>query len=227
MSDRTFDRLIVPFVLAVTAAANAFAFSPRFIGRASFVWVLVGPLALLGALSLYRMYRDGTLLDLFRVRQGDVTFGVVSALALGLAVFLARAQALSPGSSADAWLLRIYLHLGKVPDDRATYAMLAFGVLLAALLDELVWRGLVQQVLEERLGVKKGWLLTAGLYGLAYLPTMWMLKMPPAGLNPLLPALAVFTGTVWGFLAGRVQRLPPVLLSHALFLFAFGLSYRL
>lgn len=227
MSERTFDRLIVPFVLAVAAATHAFAFSPRFIGQPLFVWILVGPLSLLAGLSVFRMYRDGTLLDLFRVRQGDVTVGVVSAAALGLAVFLARAQVFSPGTPADAWLLRIYFHLGKVPDDRAGYAVLAFGVLLAALLDEIVWRGLVQQVLEEKFGVKRGWLFTAALYGLAYLPTMWMLRMPPAGLNPLLPALAVLTGTVWGFLAGRVQRLPPVLLSHALFMFAFGLSYRL
>jgi membrane protease YdiL (CAAX protease family) len=221
------DRLIVPVVLAIVAAANAIAFSPRFIGQPHFVWVLVVPYLLLAAVALYRMDRDGTMLDLFRARQGDVTLGVGSALGIGLGVFLARAQVLTPGTSADAWLLRLYLHIGKLPDHRGAYALVAVGFLLAALLEEVVWRGMVQQVLEERLGVRKGWLLTALLYAASYLPVMWMLRMPPAGLNPLLPAAALFCGTIWGFVAGRTQRLPPVLLSHALFAFAFGLQYRL
>jgi membrane protease YdiL (CAAX protease family) len=221
------DRVIVPLVLAVLAAAQAFAFSPRFAGQSSFVWVLVVPYLIFAGVALYRMDRDGTLLELFRVRAGDVSIGVGTTLGIGLAIFAVRSQVMPAGSASDAWLLRLYLHLGKTPDDRSTYAMIAAAFLLVALLEEITWRGLVQQVLEERLGVKLGWLLTAGLYGLSYVPTLWMLRMPPAGLNPLLPAAALFCGTVWGFLAGRMQRLPPVLLSHALFTFAFGLQYRL
>lgn len=221
------DRAIVPLVLAVMAAANAFAFSPRFAGQSSFLWVLAVPYLVFAGVALFRMDRDGTLLDLFRVRAGDVSIGVGTTLGIGLAVFAVRTQVMPPGSAADAWLLRLYLHLGKTPDDRATYAMVAAAIVAVALLEEITWRGLVQQVLEERLGVKKGWLLTAALYALAHVPTLWMLRMPPAGLNPLLPAAALFCGTIWGFLAGRMQRLPPVLLSHALFTFAFGLQYRL
>jgi uncharacterized protein len=221
------DRAIVPLVLAVMAAANAFAFSPRFAGQLTFVWVLAVPSLVFAAIAIYRMDRDGTLLELFRVRAGDVSIGVGTTLGIGLAIFGVRSQVMPAGSPADAWLLRLYLHLGKTPDDRSTYALVAVAFLVVALLEEITWRGLVQQVLEERFGVKKGWLLTASLYALAYVPTLWMLRMPPAGLNPLLPAAALLCGTIWGFLAGRLQRLPPVLLSHALFTFAFGLQYRL
>ena len=221
------DRLVVPVVLMVAGLANALAFSPRFAGRPHFIGILVVAYLALAAIAIYRMHRDGTLRDLFRVRTGDIALGVGTTLGIAAAIFLFRAYALPATSPANVWLLRVYLHIGKIPDDRAAYALLAAGFIAMALLEEITWRGLVQQVIEEHLGVRRGWLLTAGLYGLAYVPTLWMLRMPPAGLNPVLPAAALFCGTIWGFLAGRIQRLPPVMLSHAVFLFAFGLQVRL
>jgi membrane protease YdiL (CAAX protease family) len=51
--------------------------------------------------------------------------------------------------------------------------------------------------------------------------------MPSVGKNPLVILAALFCGAVWGFLVARKQRLPPALLSHALFTYAMTSEFRL
>jgi membrane protease YdiL (CAAX protease family) len=88
---------------------------------------------------------------------------------------------------------------------------------LVAALEELVWRGLVMRVLTERLGWARSWVLQAGLFGLAHVPTMVLLGSPVAGPNPLIVAAGIAYSLVWGRLAMRFDRLPPALFAHALF----------
>ena len=189
--------------------------------------VLAAAYAPLVALAIWRMWRDGTLLDLFRFRSGDLTLGVGIAVFLGACCWLGRSLLAPRGSPADMLVMRIYLQLGEIPTERSTYALVALALVLIALAEEIVWRGLVQQVLEESWGVRVGWLGTAGLYALAQAPTIWLLGVPGSPRNPLLVTAALFCGVVWGFAVGRMQRLPPALLSHAAFTFALALQFRL
>ena len=50
------------------------------------------------------------------------------------------------------------------------------------------------------------WLVSVGLYALAYVPTMWALAAP-GGPNPILPLAALGAGLVWGGMARRFGRL--------------------
>jgi len=86
-----------------------------------------------------------------------------------------------------------------------------------AVAEELVWRGLVVSLLEERIGSRRAWIWAAVLYGVAHLPTAWALRDPAAGPNPLLVLAAIGCGLVWGGMARRFDRLLPSMFSHALF----------
>jgi membrane protease YdiL (CAAX protease family) len=221
------DKALPPLVLVVVSGAIAWAFSPSLAARPAVLWILAAAYAPLLALALYRMWRDGTLLDLFRFRSGDLTLGVGIAVLLGAACWLGRTVIAPRGSPADMLVMRVYLQLGEVPAERKAYALAALAVLFVACAEEIVWRGLVQQVLEERWGVRVGWLGTAALYALAHAPTVWLLGVPGGGKNPFVVMTALFCGVVWGFLVGRMQRLPPAILAHAALAFALVMQFRL
>ncbi|MCS6900401.1 MAG: CPBP family intramembrane metalloprotease, partial [Polyangiaceae bacterium] len=149
-----------------------------------------------------------------------------TALLLGVGVVAGRQLVAPHGSPMDAWLIRLYLQLGPIPQGSARLVF-AMTIVAVAVLEEIVWRGMVQQILEEHLGVRRGWIFGAILYALAHLPTLWTLSMPPVGKNPLVLLAAFFCGAVWGFLVARKQRLPPALVSHALFTYALTSEFRL
>jgi membrane protease YdiL (CAAX protease family) len=83
-------------------------------------------------------------------------------------------------------------------------AAAALALLPILISEELVWRGLVQQVLSERLGVTPGVLLTALLYAAGLAPTR----------SPVLVAAAFVCGTIWGALRAATGRLAAPLLAH-------------
>ena len=220
------DLALIPLVLLAIAGCLTMALSPDNAARPAVLTWMLAPYVVLSMISIWRMWRDGTLLDLFKVRRGDVSLGGGVALALGACAFVFRQVVTPHGSTGEQWVMRIYLQLGEVPEARMAHIQLALSVIAIAVMEEVVWRGMVQQILEERLGVRRGWLLTAGLYALAHAPTVWLLAMP-AGKNYLVVIGALFAGTVWGFFVGRLQRLPPMMLSHALLSYFVMVQLRL
>lgn len=221
------DALLPLLAVLVTGASSALAFSDRYATRPAVLYILLASSGLLALLAFWRMWRDGTLLDLFRWRFGDVTTGFLSALGLGVGVFLGRQFVAPHDGPGNAWVARLYLQLGPLPADRTANLLFTLAILAIAVLEEIGWRGMVQQVIEERLGVRRGWVITALLYALAHAPTLWTLAMPPVGKNPLLVMVALLGGVVWGFLVARKQRLPPALLSHAMFTYGLAVQFRL
>src|SRR5262249_10221709 len=93
----------------------------------------------------------------------------------------------------------------------------AGGIAVMAIAEELVWRGLVTNLLAERLGSRTAWLYSAVLYALAHVPSMWALQSPLRALNPILPLAAARAGAVWGAMARGFGRLAPGMLAHGLF----------
>lgn len=221
------DLPIVGLVTLAVAGVVGYASTTATMASPWTVWILAGVYAVFGGLGVARMWRDGTLLDLFRWRSGDIALGFVSALLLAASVYVGRRLFVPPGSPGDFLVIRIYAQLGELPKARDAYALATLAVVLVALLEELTWRGLVQQVLEERMGHRNGWLLTTALYALAHAPTVYFFAMPGVGLNPLVVMTTLGCGLVWGFWVGRLQRLSPSLVSHVLFTSAMVLQLRL
>jgi len=212
--------------LLLTFSGIAFSFSEA---RAGSPWFWVGvsvPYVLLVGLALHKMWDEGTLIDLLTPRWGDLSIGAVSMTGLLFASWAAR-RVLSPlGSPRQAWLFRIYLQLGNPEHlQRSTgYTLLILAICIA---EEIVWRGMVLSELTQRFGRRAALPLSALAYGFAVLPTLWLLRDPIAGYNPLFITAAVGCGLIWSFLAGLVGRLTPVMISHMAFTYFTIVQFRL
>ena len=207
--------------LAVTladAAVLSYAFDPERAGRA-LVLASMGTLyAALAAVALWRLHRRGELRAVMRPLGGDLTLGAVAAAFLYGAA-MAGHLALAPrGTPREWWVARVYLQIGS-PDEVNMHLVGGFVFIVAAL-EEITWRGLVMRVLDGPFGPIRAWLLSTALFGVAHLPTLWLLRDPRAGLNPLVIAAGIGCSFIWGYLAQRTRRLPTAIFAHAFFTWA-------
>ncbi len=209
----------------VSASATALALSPLCAGRALVWGAIIGAHAGLAGLAGWRMREDGSLSERLTPRGGDFTIGVLAATALLIGSWMMRARLVPPGSVAAGWIARIYLVIGD-PNAVQRSVGLTLAVLAAAGLVELTWRGLIQTLLEERLGARWGWLATAGLFTLASTPSLVLLADTAAGLNPLFMVATGACGLTWGFLTRAMGRLWPAIFSHMTFLYFTAVQFR-
>jgi membrane protease YdiL (CAAX protease family) len=216
---------LVAIVVVVAATANALAFRDALAGTPAFFAYLVVAYLGLALLALRHFWEEGTLLERLTPRGGDVAMGAVSAMLLWLASWAARVSLTPIGTPRQAWLYRVYLQLGD-PERVQKSAWLTAALLFLAIAEEIVWRGLVLDRVTERVGSRRGWMVTTLLYALALVPTSFLLRDPVAGWNPLLPIAAVGAGLVWGFLSARVGRLTPVFVSHMAFTYFSAVQFR-
>jgi membrane protease YdiL (CAAX protease family) len=211
-------------VLAI-GLANAYAFRPQHAGTWKFWIALAIPYLALAALGVYRMYDDGTLVDRLKPRWGDLSIGAITAAVLLMASWAGRALLAPSDSPRHAWLLRVYLQIGPTEALQRSIALTTF-VLVIPVLEELTWRGLVLNELEEKVGSRRAWPLAAILYAVAHVPTIFALADPVAGPNPLLAFAALGCGLVWGFAASMTKHLPPVIFSHMVFTYFSAVQFR-
>jgi membrane protease YdiL (CAAX protease family) len=137
----------------------------------------------------------------------------------------ARAVLAPADSPRLAWLFRIYAQIGD--PDMVQRSVLYTGVLLVIVIcEELVWRSMVLDELTRRFGSRRAWPLAALCYGLTALPTLFTLRDPMAGLNPLLVTAALGCGIVWSFLASIKGRLVPVIIAHGVFTYFSFVQFR-
>jgi membrane protease YdiL (CAAX protease family) len=200
-------------VVAVVGAGAYFGFRIEHAGRPAF-WLIVGAPIVAVAIGAALWARKNELLaPWLKPKWGDFTRAFVSTGGLFAASYLA-AKVLAP-LGAQMWILRLYVQVGEEKDLQAHALVVAIVIFVMAVAEELVWRGLVISLLEERVGTRTAWIWAAGLYALAHVPTMWSLSAP--GLNPFVPMAALGCGLVWGAMARFTGRLAPGILSHALF----------
>jgi uncharacterized protein len=178
------------------------------------MWLWLGaPYLAMAAFALRRLYDDGTLGDVLRPRSGDLTIGFLIAGALYGGAWTLHHFVVRAGSPQILWLYRLALSLGSARPSPALFGLVA----LVALLEEIVWRGLVLSALADSLGTRRAWPAAAVAYALAHVPTVIVLGDPVAGPNPVLVLAAFGCGLVWSFAVSLSGRLPPVMVSHAIF----------
>lgn len=211
--------------VALVTAATAFAFRPSIAGTVWF-WVGIGvPYALLAGLALHKLWDEGTLAEVLSPRWGDFSLGFVTAALLLFASWAARALLAPAGSTRLGWLFQIYAQVG---DPDVVQRSIIFTTVLLAIVtcEELVWRSMVLSELTERFGSRRAWPLTALLYAVAAIPTLYTLRDPSAGLNPLLVTAALGCGIVWTFVASIKRRIPPVIIAHGVFTYFSLVQFR-
>jgi len=205
--------------------AMALAFRLEFAGSPWF-WLSIGiPYLALALLALRKLWNDGTLVDVLQPRWGDFSLGFVTGGVLLAASFAARAVLAPAGSTRVAWLFRIYAQVGDTDAVQRSFVYTG-ALLLIVICEELVWRSMVLSELTERFGTRRAWPLAALCYGVAALPTLFTLRVPSAGLNPLLVTGALGCGLVWSFLASIKGRLMPVVIAHGVFTYFSLVQFR-
>jgi membrane protease YdiL (CAAX protease family) len=213
---RSFASAFATAATLLVAVTSYFAFSPSNAGGLVF-WALAGgPSVALGVVAALWGVREDLLRSWMSPRWGDFTRGIVgAALFFGLAWTFARF--VTPvGSVREIWLVSLYGQIGDPQVLRAHAPLVGCAIVLASVGEELVWRGMITQVLADRFGSRTGWLGAAALYAVAYVPTMWSLRAGTA-LNPILVAAALGGGLLWGGMVRVFGGLVPSVVAHAFF----------
>ncbi|MBN1609231.1 MAG: CPBP family intramembrane metalloprotease [Polyangiaceae bacterium] len=203
--------------LVCVIAAGGLALALSFAANTLLLWLsLAGVYVVLGGLSLWRLRARAALGSMLVPRWGDLSIGAITGLLLLLGSWAVRSHLLPTGSARLGWLGQVYRSLGDPREVRQSLT-LSLLVVLVSVLEEVVWRGYVQQELGTRLSQARASMLSTVLYACVTTPAVLMLADPVAGPNPL-PALAALgCGLVWAATRAIVGRLPPVMVSHALF----------
>jgi membrane protease YdiL (CAAX protease family) len=229
---RPLAAVFVVITLVVVGAGAYFAFRPESSGTVAFWVFAAGPSLVLGTVAAAWARREDLLRDWLFPRWGDFTRGVAGA-ALFFGVAYAFTRIVAPvGSRREIWLVALY---GQIGDPRLLAAhapAIAATIAATALAEEVLWRGLVTQLLAEKVGSRMAWLWAAGLYALAYVPSAWSLRAGGASgglaaLNPVLVVVALGGGLLWGAMARGFGRLAPSVLAHALFDWAVVMMFPL
>jgi membrane protease YdiL (CAAX protease family) len=216
---------VVLLVVVATTLGNAVAFRPEWGGTWKFWLTLGGVYLALALLAVYRIWDEGIVKTVFKLKSGDFALGALIGLLLLIGTWLGRLVLTPAGSEEQAWLAYIYLMLGD-PKALQSSIVLTTTLLGIAALEEIVWRAMVLDELMQRLGDRRAWPVCALLYAVSLTPTMVTLR-GPAGLNPLLPLAALGCGLVWGFSARIFGRLPPLMVSHMVFTYFAATQFRL
>jgi membrane protease YdiL (CAAX protease family) len=102
----------------------------------------------------------------------------------------------------------------------------ALRLFVVVIREKFVWRSLVLDELTARSGTRRGWPLAALAYGVTARPTLYTLRDPVAGYNPLLVTAALGGGIVWSFFASLNGHLVPVIIAHAVFSYFSLVQFR-
>jgi hypothetical protein len=220
----------VALSVLVVGVASYFAFLPQSSGTIAF-WVMAGgPTLVLAAVAAAWAKREDLLCEWVTPRWGDFSRGVGGAILLFGVAWAMTHLATPVGSKREIWLVSLY---GQIGDPRLLQQHApAVGAAIVAVVvaEEVVWRGMVTQLLADRVGSRTGWVWAAALYALAYVPTAWSLRADAgagAGLNPALPLAAFGGALLWGGMARSFGRLTPSILAHALFDWAVVMMFPL
>ena len=179
----------------------------------------------LGAIAIASLVKNGRLRERLTPRWGDLSIGVVSAAALIVTTWAGRTLLSPRGVPRQAWLAQLYWFLGD-PTELESIKWVPWLVVLAPMLDEIVWRGWLQDRLSVVVPHGLGWVLTAGLFGLQAVPTLFTLYDSVAGPNPLLLVLAMVAGLLFSFLTHVTGRATPSMIAHAAFSYFILLQFR-
>jgi membrane protease YdiL (CAAX protease family) len=101
-------------------------------------------------------------------------------------------------------------NISKVYDTKTLLNPILISLILIFIIapaEEIFWRGFVQDILEEKFGDFKGWLLTSLLYGIIHITS----------LNFVLVIAALVCGFFWGWLFMKYKSLWISIISHSVF----------
>ena len=223
---RRFFVIVVPVLLVAIGTSMGFQES-RAGTVAGYLWA-AGPSVGMAVFALGYAWWRSELKRWMLPQWGDISRGFVSAIALFGVSFAFVKLTVHESSPSAAWIVRLYAQAGDPSELRDHVKLVAAGIVTVAVAEEIVWRGLVRSALEETLGGARAWVVSAFLYALAHLPTLWVLRDEHAGVNPMVPLAALGAGLVFGGMTRYYMgRLGPAIVAHAIFDWGVVMMFRL
>jgi membrane protease YdiL (CAAX protease family) len=219
--------LKVAVAAVLVAAAVTLAMQQSISGSPIALLALALPYAVLAVLGILYLWREGTLGEKLRPKSGDLTFGALVTVMLFFGAMAGQKFLAPHGSVREAWVMRLYLQIGDPELMQKRVIGVSLAIAAVAILEEIAWRGLIYSLVEESLGTRRAWPVTAVLYACAHLPTVVLLRDPYAGPNPLVVLAALGCGLVWGLIVARTGRLPVAIFSHAFFTWCVAVQFPL
>jgi membrane protease YdiL (CAAX protease family) len=210
-----------------TAGAVSYGFDSVRAGEASAIIGIAVTYVVLTACAIGYGLKNGLVAKWLIPGWGDITRGFACALVLFVCAFGVVKLMTMHGSPRAAWMARLYLQLGDPRPLREHQAWVGLVIALMATMEEIVWRGWAQSLLDKLVGRRYGWVAAAALYALAHLPTLWALADTMVGRNPLVVIAALGAGLVWSGMARVFGRLWPSIICHALFDWGALMMFRL
>jgi membrane protease YdiL (CAAX protease family) len=204
-------------IILIEAVCWLLAFQPARAGQSA-VWLLsCAPTIVLGLFALVRALRRGTLGAWLKPAGGDIALGVLfAAVQYGAALLVVRGV-MGPGSLGGGWLARLAHQLGDTSSLHAHPALSFLGLSLTCACEEILWRGLVMELISDRIGSRYAWVLQAIANALIYVP-MVVMTATTGMFDPILPAIALAGALLTGAITRwRGGRLPAAIVAHALF----------
>lgn len=228
MTSRSVGPAFVALAFVVIAVASAFAFAPQNAGKAGFWMLASGPTVLLAIVAALWAKREELLREWVTPRWGDFTRGVVAAALLVAAAWAFTRIALPVGSPREIWMVTLYGQIGDPRQLQAHAPFVGAVIVVTAVAEEVLWRGMVTQVLADRVGTRMAWVWAAILYAAVYVPTAWSLRAGGTGsLDPVLAVGALGAGLLWGAMARAFGRLVPGMIAHVFFDWAVVMMFPL
>lgn len=221
------NALYLAGVVLVIAVASRFAFDLSRVGTPGVFLIMGIPTVALALVGVFYAHHYGFLKSWVSVKSGDFTRGFAAAAILFGASYVFMRVVAPPESPRASWLARLYLQGGDPEVLRRNVGLVVLGIVVISIAEEVVWRGLVMALLEDLIGWSRAWMGAAVLYALAHAPTIWVLRDPVAGLNPVLVLAALGCGLVWGGMVRMYDRLLPSIFSHILFDWTVIMMFRL
>jgi membrane protease YdiL (CAAX protease family) len=210
--------LVAVAVVVVLVGVGAWlGFQPERGGTPAF-WVLVGaPTVVLASIAAWRAHKDGDLAEWLKPKWGDFSRAFFAAGLLFASAYGFARIVCATGSPREIFLVSLYGQIGDPRVLQQNAIAVGVGIVVLAIAEEILWRGAVTQLLEEKIGSSRAWIVSAALYALAHVPTMWSLRAGGGALNPIMPLAALAAGLLFGAMARRFDRLAPGIVAHALF----------
>ena len=197
-----FARFFPFFATMVVGLANAMAWRAQS-AQSSWLALTVG-WGVLTVMALYLIRREEMMRETFEIIPGDVSRGIGGA---ALAVILIALIGwlgikLPPQRAYDELRSLIFVPTGVPVEWKRALAIIAF-----AAGEEIVFRGAITLILEERFGSTRAPWVASGLYVLTTVPS----------LRPPVMLAAMVIGAVTAFLVARYRRVTLAIVAHAAF----------
>jgi len=179
--------------------ANIFWFATFYLTFSTF-WIKIGiSVAVLVALS---WWIRPPVRDRFHIDGRALLVGLVSAVALYFIFWAGREISSTVFPFAERQIGGIY---GK-GEGTPLWSVFLLLLFITGPGEELYWRGFLQDILMDRFGGCRGWLLTTVIYTGVHI---W-------SFNFMLIGAAFVAGAFWGVMYWRLGNLVPVIISHSL-----------